>query len=165
MADVVILMKDGRIEQSGSPADLYQDPATAFSASFIGTPPMTLLPAAGVPDALVPELLQSKPRESLVLGIRPESVAVAANASGVLRGKVKNAEFMGAETFVYADTTAGPLVARISGRVSCDPDEEIFLAWNRNDAVLFDKESGTRLPVKTNNGAKPDRVQSSPVAV
>ncbi len=162
MADVVVLMKDGRIEQSGSPADLYQDPATAFSASFIGTPPMTLLPAAKVPDALVPEPSQPKPGESLVLGIRPESVEVMANASGALRGTVKNTEFMGAETFIYAATTAGPLIARISGRVSRDPDEEIFLAWRQEDAVLFDKESGARLPVKTKNGVKPDRVQSSP---
>ena len=149
MADVVVLMKDGRIEQFGSPQELYEDPATAFSASFIGTPPMTLLPAAGVPEALLPVATPDR-KENLTLGIRPESIRVVSNASGVLRGSVKNTEFMGAETFIYADTTAGPLIARIPGRVTREPGEEIFLAWERGDAVLFDKESGKRLP--TNSG-------------
>jgi sn-glycerol 3-phosphate transport system ATP-binding protein len=152
MADVVVLMKDGRIEQSGSPQELYEDPATAFSASFIGTPPMTLLPAVKLPAALIPEAMSA--RDGLTLGVRPESIRVVANASGALQGTVKNAEFMGAETFLYADTAAGPLIARISGRVTREPDEEIFLAWNPNDAVLFDKTTGVRLTDTANADAE-----------
>jgi sn-glycerol 3-phosphate transport system ATP-binding protein len=144
MADVVVLMKDGHIEQQGSPAALYEDPATAFSASFIGTPPMTLLPAISLPDALVPQA--GAGREKLTLGIRPENIRVVASTASGLRGAVKNAEFMGAETFLYADTVAGPLIARIPGRVSREPGEQISLEWDRADAVLFDKQSGTRLP-------------------
>jgi sn-glycerol 3-phosphate transport system ATP-binding protein len=145
MADVVVLMKEGRIEQSGSPAALYEDPATAFSASFIGTPPMTLLPAVSLPDELVPHAPNASAKENLTLGIRPENIRVT-NSAGGLRGAVKNAEFMGAETFLYAETSAGPLIARLPGRVSRDPGEQISLEWDRGDAVLFDKQSGARLP-------------------
>jgi sn-glycerol 3-phosphate transport system ATP-binding protein len=151
MADAVVLMKDGRIEQQGSPAAIYEDPVTAFSASFIGTPPMTLLPAAGLPDALVPQPAQSQERSNLTLGIRPENIRVVAAATSALRGSVKNAEFMGAETFLYADTAAGPLIARIPGRIAREPGEQISLEWDRGDAVLFDTKSGTRLPTLAND--------------
>jgi sn-glycerol 3-phosphate transport system ATP-binding protein len=152
MADVVVLMKDGRIEQSGSPAALYEDPATAFSASFIGTPPMTLLPAGGLPEALVPRYALAGAEENLTLGIRPENIRVV-NTSGGLRGSVKNAEFMGAETFLYADTAAGLLIARIPGRVSREPGEQISLEWDRSNAVLFDKNTGARLPTEASDNA------------
>jgi sn-glycerol 3-phosphate transport system ATP-binding protein len=143
MADVVVLMKDGRIEQSGSPAALYENPATAFSASFIGTPPMTLLAAERLPESLLPAVPQARDRAQLLLGIRPENIRVLETQSG-LRGRVQNTEFMGAETFLYAETGAGPLIARIPGRVSRDPGSEIVLEWKRDDAVLFDKASGAR---------------------
>ncbi len=147
MADVVVLMKDGRIEQSGSPQELYENPATAFSASFIGTPPMTLLAADKVPDAMLPETPGADAR---LLGIRPENIRVGERG---LRGTVQNAEFMGAETFLYVDTAAGPLIARIPGRVSREPGSEVHLEWGREEAVLFEKTSGSRLPAKSKTGA------------
>lgn len=162
MADVVVLMKDGRIEQSGSPEALYEDPATAFSASFIGTPPMTLLPAAAAPAALVPETAPGVARENFTLGIRPESIRIVAGGASALRGNVKNTEFMGAETFVYVDSAAGPLIARIPGRVSRQPGEEVSLEWNRQEAVLFEKASGVRVPVKGNGTEKFEPVQKNP---
>ncbi len=161
MADVVVLMKDGRIEQAGPPAELYENPATAFSASFIGTPPMTLLPAAKLPEMLVPQPAQTKTKENLTLGIRPENIRVGAGAPGALLGAVKNAEFMGAETFLYAETAAGPLIARIPGRVSRDPGEQISLEWDRGDAVLFDKESGVRLATAGNERPETKRVATA----
>lgn len=144
MADVVVLMKNGRIEQEGSPASLYEEPATAFSASFIGTPPMTLLPADGVPDALLPPTTNA-PKASFTLGVRPEAIRVEGGAGAGLKGSVKNAEFMGAETFLYADTAAGRLIARLPGRVTREPGQQITLTWDRNDAVLFETRTGKRL--------------------
>jgi sn-glycerol 3-phosphate transport system ATP-binding protein len=161
MADEVVLMKDGRIEQQGTPAALYEEPATAFAASFIGTPPMTLLPAAGVPEALIPFPAQARSRPALTLGIRPENVRVVASAENTLSGSVKNAEFMGAETFLYAETAAGPLIARIPGRVACEPGERIALEWDRTDAVLFDGETGTRLPATAGESAGERRAASA----
>ncbi|MBX3514428.1 MAG: ABC transporter ATP-binding protein [Xanthobacteraceae bacterium] len=154
MADVVVLMKDGKIEQAGSPASLYEEPATAFSASFVGTPPMTLLPASGVPEALLPQPPQAAAKENLILGIRPESIRVTAGSANGLQGTVQNAEFMGAETFLYAGTAAGPLIARLPGRVSRAPGERISLEWDRGDAVLFDKTSGRRLESNSGNAGQ-----------
>ncbi len=159
MADVVVLMKDGRIEQSGSPAALYEEPATAFSASFIGTPPMTLLAAAKVPGTMVPEAELTGAREDLLLGIRPESIRIGER--GGLRGSVKNAEFMGAETFLYVDTDAGPLIARIPGRVAREPGQEISLEWKERDAVLFERSSGARVAMKSGGMMRP-QAQNNP---
>ena len=162
MADVVVLMKDGRIEQMGTPQALYEEPATAFSASFIGTPPMTLLPAAALPDGLVPLASEAKPASELTVGIRPESIRVVDVSKTALRGTVQNTEFMGAETFLYALTEAGQLIARIPGRVSREPGQEIFIEWNRHDAVLFDRASGVRLPAKDTQAAGPKFVTNDP---
>ncbi|HEY9568549.1 MAG TPA: ABC transporter ATP-binding protein, partial [Thalassobaculum sp.] len=81
MADRVILMRQGRIEQDGSPAELYERPATLFAARFIGTPPMNLLPLADGPDGAViagsagPALFGGR-GGGLMLGLRPESIAL-----------------------------------------------------------------------------------------
>src|SRR3954451_7596570 len=76
MADQVVLMRNGRIEQDAAPSALYERPATIFAASFVGTPPMNVIPAA-----LVPGTLASPPdgraRELLAIGIRPENARLA----------------------------------------------------------------------------------------
>src|SRR5438270_6927559 len=76
MADQVVLMRGGRIEQDAAPITLYEQPATIFAARFVGTPPMNVIPAA-----LVPGTLASPPdgraRELLAIGIRPENARLA----------------------------------------------------------------------------------------
>src|SRR5206468_6262914 len=79
MADQIILMNAGRIEQAAKPAEIYEHPASVFAARFVGTPPMNVLPADAV-AALCSDAVNAphgRDRKGLLLGIRPESICLA----------------------------------------------------------------------------------------
>src|SRR5919198_920942 len=99
LADILVVMNGGMVEQIGNPLDIYQKPATTFVASFIGAPPMNLMPAQS--DELKSQLPQSG---AGILGIRPEDFVITNEnvADGVALGlTVEAIEKVGAETFVY----------------------------------------------------------------
>jgi sn-glycerol 3-phosphate transport system ATP-binding protein len=146
MADIVILMKDGRIEQIGNPADLYLKPATAFAAGFVGSPPMTLIPANVLPKPVIPAGLKAN---TLTFGIRPEDLILTTdlnNAPAGIPATVTGSEFLGAETFVFVAIpgTEGA-TARLPGRVEISPGTEVSLSWAGAAAHWFDGEDGHRL--------------------
>src|ERR1700724_3659106 len=99
MADQVILMRDGRVEQAAPPDELYARPATTFAARFIGTPPMSILPA---PD-----------RGDLLFGIRPEDVMLG---DAGLPVRIQSSEFLGADTVVTCGCGNQTLTARVPGK-------------------------------------------------
>jgi sn-glycerol 3-phosphate transport system ATP-binding protein len=151
MADQVVLMRDGGIEQDATPAELYARPATAFAAGFIGTPPMSLLrlttgPAgaviAGAPDHVVAPAQAA----GALLGLRPEEV-VPTDGEG-LPAVVGSAEFLGAETVLRcAVGNAGEtLLARIPGHLALPAGSPVRLRLPPL-AHLFDRVTGRRLPL------------------
>ncbi|WP_417827857.1 ABC transporter ATP-binding protein [Thalassospira sp.] len=146
MADIVILMKDGRIEQVGNPADLYLKPATAFAAGFVGSPPMTLIPASALPASVIPDGFDAN---TLTFGIRPEDLMLCTDlktAPAGVAATVTGSEFLGAETFVFVAIpgTEGA-TARLPGRVEISPGTEVSLSWAGAAAHWFDGEDGHRL--------------------
>ena len=129
MADHVILLRAGRIEQQGTPAELYARPATTFAARFIGTPAMNLVRRATIePDA----------RAGFTLGIRPEDIRLLANGDGGLKARVTSAEYHGADTIVTARVGEESLVVRAPGEVKLAPGAEVRLGWERSATHLFD---------------------------
>ena len=133
MADQVVLLRAGRIEQDAPPADLYARPATVFAARFIGTPPMNIIAAPGRPE--------------LKLGIRPEHVRVV--AAGGMEAVVQSAEYLGADTVVTCSTSAAgmladTLAARLPGRFDVGEGARLRLAWAAHDAHYFDHATGRR---------------------
>jgi sn-glycerol 3-phosphate transport system ATP-binding protein len=84
MADRIVLLNKGRVEQVGTPAELYQRPATSFAATFVGSPPMSLLPMAEVPDSLKPATAPDA--APLVVGVRPEHLALGPDEPGAPGG-------------------------------------------------------------------------------
>ncbi|MDP2698677.1 ABC transporter ATP-binding protein [Thalassospira sp.] len=150
MADTVILMNNGRVEQAGSPTDLYCTPATAFAAGFVGSPPMELLPATLLPPEMQPRDIAP---EDLLLGVRPEDFQLIPETGRGLSAKVVSTEFLGPETFVYlAIAGTGEVTARLPGRVHCSPGMFVSLSWARVAAHWFARESGQRLML---SGATP----------
>jgi sn-glycerol 3-phosphate transport system ATP-binding protein len=150
MADIVILMKDGRIEQAGHPADLYLKPATAFAAGFVGSPPMALMPASALPREVVPAGLDVS---RLTFGIRPEDLVLTTDTTTKAWGitaTVNGSEFLGAETFVSVAVpgTEGA-TARLPGRVHIAPGTQVSLSWAGAAAHWFDGEDGRRLAPTT----------------
>ena len=123
MADLVILMRNGAIEQAGSPAALYNRPETTFVASFVGAPPMNL-----VPDG------------SIVRGIRPEHVRPGAgDAAAIARsGKVAAVEYMGADTIVTLLVDASSRMAmRLPGASDIRVGDALCVHWAQNDESQF----------------------------
>ncbi|MDQ0504018.1 ABC transporter ATP-binding protein [Xanthobacter agilis] len=144
MADHVILMRAGRIEQQGAPVALYEEPATAFAASFIGTPPMTLVPAAAV-SILAPA---GYVQERLTAGVRSEAVRLLPTGVGPLPATVVASEFLGAETFVYLRLAGGEtLTARIPGRAEPVPGAAVSVRWPEEATHWFDCETGRRIAI------------------
>ena len=115
LADRVVVLRDGQIEQVGTPLELYDRPANQFVAQFIGTPQMNVVPLEKLP----PVVQQLAPAGAAggAIGLRPENVLLRPGGQGPIAGRVDLVEALGAETLVYVSTPAGAtLVARLSER-------------------------------------------------
>jgi sn-glycerol 3-phosphate transport system ATP-binding protein len=103
LADILVVMNGGQVEQIGNPLEIYQRPATTFVAAFIGAPPMNLMPLTS--DELRSQLAgDNRASEAGILGIRPEDFMIANESipGGIALGlTVEAIEHVGAETFVY----------------------------------------------------------------
>ena len=152
MADRVILIREGRIEQSGTPEELYAKPATVFAARFIGTPAMNLVALedgsdAGVQGAVIrgapgPAVLQGRGAGRL-LGIRPEHVRLVDGDAGV-PAVVTSAEYHGADTVVTAQVGQESLLARAPGQLALAAGARVRLGWDPGSVHVFDAKTGAR---------------------
>ena len=130
MADQVILLREGRVEQDAPPEALYARPATAFAARFIGTPPMNVL------------ALEDRRR---LLGVRPEDVRVGADREpGAVEATVRSIEYLGADSILMCAIGAQALAVRAPGRIALAPGARVHLAWAPEAAHVFDAETGRR---------------------
>jgi sn-glycerol 3-phosphate transport system ATP-binding protein len=143
MADRVILLNQGRIEQNGVPSDLYEAPANTFVARFIGTPPMNLLRlaaasgGAAIAGTTAPALLPASCAGGM-LGVRPEHVSV-----GVERGlpaRVDTVEYLGADSLLACNIGGQAILARVPGRSDLATGDTAWLAWPVEAQHYFDAE-------------------------
>ena len=135
MADEVVLLKDGKIVQIGTPADLYDYPSTDFAAQFLGTPPMNVLPIADIDSPV------AVPNGGHFVGVRPEKVNLADSGLAV---EVSAVDYMGAETVLRLLHHGHTIMARVDGRAEAAPGDRLHIDWSRDDLHLFD-ENGIRL--------------------
>jgi sn-glycerol 3-phosphate transport system ATP-binding protein len=144
MADRVILMRAGHIEQNGSPASLYERPETVFTARFVGAPAMNILPAKTLTNC--PDLLAGIPAghelASLLVGVRPESIKLAERG---LQARIIAAEYLGADTQVETRIGEETLMVRLPGRFTAPAGANICLKWQPQDAHWFDASSQHRI--------------------
>jgi sn-glycerol 3-phosphate transport system ATP-binding protein len=146
MADQVILLVKGGIEQVGTPEELYDRPGSTFAARFIGTPPMNLLelepgPANPLPAALT--AVAGRAAGRVVLGIRPEHVRLTDD--GGVPAVVATAEYMGADTIVGCRVGKQPIAARLEGRPRLAPGVAVRLTWPERHVHWFDAQTGRRI--------------------
>ncbi len=150
MADRIVLMRDGDIEQEGTPDDLYSAPATTFAAGFIGTPPMNLLTLADGPRGAViaggdgPAVLEGG-GNGLTLGVRPEHVIVATGDEGGIPARLAASDYLGADTVVTAKVGTQTINARVPGHYAVSPDQEVRLKWQASALHVFDGQTGRRV--------------------
>jgi sn-glycerol 3-phosphate transport system ATP-binding protein len=151
MADRVVLMRAGRIEQNGTPVDLYEDPANTFVARFIGTPPMNLLRLAAGHDGAViagtdgPVVLDGGCASGM-LGVRPEHMQLAFE-SGVRAG-IDNVEYLGGDSLVSCRIGGQPVAVRVGGSVGLSRGDAVWVRWARGAQHYFGID-GLRGPVRS----------------
>ena len=128
LADKIVVMNAGRIEQIGSPMELYNNPANTFVAGFIGSPQMNFLPADAIGAS-----------GAKTIGVRPEHLSVSAD-NGEWNGKVVHLEHLGADTNVYVETEkAGTVTARLFGEVHHEPGSTVYMTPDPARVFRFDE--------------------------
>ncbi len=151
MADRIVVLNEGRVEQFGTPMELYHHPATRFVASFIGQPNMNFLPAtvAGTdgiglavdieagPSLVLPvETGEAKPGDRVEIGIRPEDMTQGEGGLGL---HVSVVERLGGASMTYGTTDAGTrLCAALSGVASVKEGQKTSLTMEPRDCHVFD---------------------------
>jgi sn-glycerol 3-phosphate transport system ATP-binding protein len=150
MADQVILLREGRVEQDAAPDLLYARPATAFTARFIGTPPMNILTLADGPAGAViagtdgPAVLAGR-GTGLLLGVRPEELRLEARTSAEGVGAtVTSVEYLGADSILTCRVGSQSLAVRAPGRVTLPAGAPVRLSWGPEATHVFDAQSGSR---------------------
>ncbi len=130
MADRIVLLNGGRIEQIGAPRDLYHMPASLFVAGFIGHPPMNLL-ADG----------------DMHLGIRPEDIRLVngTEADVVNDANVIHCDYQGADTLITVDIKGAPMTLSLQGHHLLPAGQPLAIAWDRRDEHHFSSQTGLRL--------------------
>ncbi|HOA63461.1 MAG: sn-glycerol-3-phosphate ABC transporter ATP-binding protein UgpC [Acholeplasmataceae bacterium] len=179
MASRIVVMKDGYIQQVGTPKEIYDNPDNMFVGGFIGTPPMNFIEgrvtANGyfecgnhklgvsrlrVPEAKVKMLNDLRfLEEPIILGIRPEDIhdefiVLDTYKESKVKIKVDVAELLGAETLIYATLHGQDLVAKISARVDIHMGDEVELAFDMNKCHFFDPQTERRI---TRNYVRPSK--------
>ncbi len=155
LADRIVLMRKGVIEQVGTPDDLYNRPATVYVAGFIGAPTMNLLDAELLADGGAAAVrladgstwsLPARPASPgrIKLGLRPESLAPAGGGMP-LRGVVEVVEPLGSDTLVFMAGPGGDVVARLPPQFPAQPGETLTLSADPARLHLFDAASGRAL--------------------
>ncbi len=164
LADKIVVLRAGKIEQEGSPLDVYHRPVNRFVASFLGSPSMNFVPAslktAGGREAELEFMggnalrLQTNTHISsatqVEFGIRPEHLSIGEDLPGVLRGKVFAVERLGDQVLVHlnlerthADAPETQIVARLPGDIDCAPDRELTLGFDPKRCHLFENQGST----------------------
>ncbi len=143
MADMVVLMKDGHIQQTGAPEDLYYRPANTFVAEFVGSPPMALIEGSALPGFA----------DATTIGLRAESVKIVDAGKGRLTCSVSECEFLGSETFVgLSHPAANGLTVSMPGLKHIPAGQELDIAFADEDLHFFDA-MGKRMDLNTSASA------------
>jgi multiple sugar transport system ATP-binding protein len=139
LADRVVVLRDGIIEQVGTPLELYDSPANQFVAQFIGTPQMNVVPCAQLP-ASVQAACPPAARDGSI-GLRPEGITVRQDDGGAATGTVDLIEALGAETLIYVTAASGAqFVTRQSDRTGLKLGSKVSLDFHTELAHWFDRQ-------------------------
>ncbi len=177
LGDKVAVMKDGIIQQFGTPQQIYNDPANQFVASFIGSPPMNFIPVrltkqdgrllalldsgqarCELPLGLAADELEGR---EIVLGIRPEQIALGTgegNGLPGIRAEVQVTEPTGPDLLVFVTLNQTKVCCRLAPDVACQVGDNLNLQFDPARVLLFDADSGERLHLASSAAAVKDNV-------
>ncbi|XVQ15759.1 ABC transporter ATP-binding protein [Spirillospora sp. CA-255316] len=157
MATRIVLLNEGRVEQTGTPAEVYDEPASVFVARFLGSPPMNLLDAtlhaagdtllARAPDAEVELGIDGAglPDRAVTLGVRPEHLRFAPRESAPFRAEATAVENLGGEEVAHCRVGSAQVSVRGPRPLGVSPGDRVGLSARPEHLHLFDAGSGRRL--------------------
>jgi spermidine/putrescine transport system ATP-binding protein len=150
MADSIVVMNDGRIEQMGEPAELYESPATAFVANFLGV--SNLLPgtvegtdAVRLDGGTVLHVSQAAldgHRGAVSVGIRPEKLRIADGGTNTLSGEIVDRAYVGVSTQYVVRTPVGDVSVYVQGAGSQAPGERMELSFEPDATFVVSRSEG-----------------------
>ncbi|MCO5064017.1 MAG: sn-glycerol-3-phosphate ABC transporter ATP-binding protein UgpC [Rhizobiaceae bacterium] len=163
LADRIVVLKDGRVEQVGSPMQLYKRPGNLFVAQFIGSPAMNILPARVLKAGAATEVAvdgggsvsvpiatpQGAAGTEISFGVRPEDLFVAKGKDSLFEGKVDYIEQLGEVQLVYVDIGRGaenPLTAKLPGNARIERGQFLRLDADAGDLHIFDGKGSSFVP-------------------
>jgi len=150
MADRIVVMRDGVIEQIGTPLELYNYPTNKFVAGFIGAPQMNFINAKKMPDGLtivnnhhIKSVYNNDNQNSeLILGIRPEHIEVSLEGEGDLKAIIDNFEQLGSVTYIYLKLESNEsLTVQLPYQVSLKRNQKIAVSFDNEKIHIFDGET------------------------
>jgi sn-glycerol 3-phosphate transport system ATP-binding protein len=160
LADVLVVMNEGRAEQIDTPIAVYERPASVFVAGFIGSPAMNLMKAkstgaaglelAGGGSVKLREMATPEAGRDILLGVRPEHMSVVAEADADLLLDISVIETLGADTLAHGHVAGGApgggeLIVRLPGSTRVDVGQRLPLSIQPGMAHLFDAATGRRI--------------------
>ncbi|MBC8513470.1 MAG: sn-glycerol-3-phosphate ABC transporter ATP-binding protein UgpC [Candidatus Thioglobus sp.] len=135
MADKIVVMHDGIIEQTGSPLDLYNKPANLFVAGFIGSPKMNFLDCSSLPE----EIKKLSPRGATTFGIRPEHLRI--QDENTLSLKVKTVEQLGSDSYLYGETIDKQEISiKLNSQTTIKGGESVKVGFSQSDTHWFNEK-------------------------
>ena len=166
LADRLVVLNSGRIEQIGTPLDVYNKPASVFVATFIGSPSMNIINAQLNGDTLdlgngnkIPAGKQYDFNDNVVLGIRPEHWKISASTTSITNNRsgvevtVSMIEALGADQLLYcqlSDTNSSQIVIRLEGQQAVTEGEKLYITVDANHIHLFDQHTRQRIEPEAN---------------
>lgn len=171
MADRIVIMKDGFIQQIGTPQEVYNTPKNKFVAGFIGSPAMNFFPVTisngyitdgkglrlRVPEGKNKMLIEKGYEgKNVIFGIRPEDIhtepiAIDAAPDSTVKASVVVSELLGAETMLYTKTGETEFISRVDARDFHQPGATVELAFNVSKSHFFDPESENIISLNSND--------------
>ena len=154
LADRMIVMNLGVVEQIGRPIDVYDDPASLFVAGFIGSPAMNFLPGRRVGDEVdvgegvripLPAAARDKAGEGVTVGVRPEHFVDSGAGEHGFTLKVDTVEALGADSLLHCAFAGASIVVRVDGHATPQPGSALAVSAMRGKTFFFDTASGKRL--------------------
>ena len=154
MADRIVIMQHGNIEQIGKPLELYDNPRNLFVATFIGSPAMNMFEGTVTRQAMglafyangfalpLPQWKSLKPDMEIMYGVRPEHVMPGEKS---IVAEISHVEPTGSETLIYSRVAGRSVVSQVRERFDFKPGDKVSLGINPDNVHLFDKSSGERI--------------------
>ena len=127
MADKIVVLNAGKIEQVGAPLELYKKPVNRFVAGFIGSPKMNFI-----------EGEEAEKQNAAIIGIRPEHMEIS-RESGLWQGRVGASEHLGSDTFLHVETSSGTLNVRAAGEMDLYRGDNIWMSPQAGSLHRFDQ--------------------------